>query len=165
MIGILISAALMAIFYLFGNDTIPQALISASNFLYVWYWIWSIFQGFFIVLMSLGITSISAIASGAAGDEVTKSKKGLAIGLITGAIGGAGLSFLLFLKWISIKIMMLIGTYLISTSGSENTIDWQTMDMDRLIFGAVLLAISVILVRMLNKSSSSSGSLSSKSNP
>ncbi len=146
MFGIII-AIVIAVFTIFvSSNTMEVGFISALDFLWVWYWIWTVLQGLIIAFIMLIITGVLTFS----GANILSSKAGAFLGI---AAGGA-LSILFVTKLAIRSILLLGGVYLLMTSGNAE-MTFSEFDNTKLIFGAILLLIGLIMSKNSSSSSSS----------
>lgn len=130
---------------LVGTDLFTIYQLS-TNFLYTWY-IWTTVAYAIIY----GIVGLLILIGGV----VIGSVKGGVIGGILGFIGGGTLSVLMLLVVGVSRACLIIGTLLLKQALIFGEVP--TWDTGKLIFGAVLLLIGIIMGRSSKSSSSKSG--------
>ena len=144
MIGLVLAVLYVGWKYMFGGDMpVEAAFIGAAGFLYVWYWIWTIVQGIFNGLVSLGIFGAGAVAGGG-------SRFGM-LGGVLGGLAGGGLSVNILAIFAVKSAALLVGAYLLEHSGTA-TMAFAEFDTKKMVIGAILILVGLVM------SSSSSSS-------
>lgn len=145
--GLIISLLYAAYLYTVSHSSFEVAYLSATNFLFWWYLVWTIIFGSFVAIIGI----ILPLVGGAAGYD-RRDGAGAVVGFL---LGGAASVFIIFLFLLR-RAMYVGGSYLLSTAVALHGSAYQ-WDKGRLIFGGLL-----ILVAVLTRSRSSSSSSSKK---
>lgn len=138
MYGLIIAVLVAGWAMLIGGNTIEAAFLSASWFLWNWYWVWTLFLGAFIGLVALGITGTTTVA----GSQVTGSK----LGMIAGMAAVGGLSLKMFPKLALQRALLLLGSYALMNAGTPET-TFAEFNKTYLIVGSALLFVGYITDR------------------
>lgn len=113
MIGIILAAIWLGLSVIFGA-TVESAFLSASGFLYVWYWIWAILLGLLVTIFF--IAPLVAIGS-SIGFLAPESPAGKLVGLCVGFTSTGTLSLMLVGRFIFRRASLILGAYVLMTSG------------------------------------------------
>jgi len=137
MFGLILALVYGAGVYFLGKpNTFPEVFLGTTNFLLWWYIITSIILGVIMALVSIGIAG--------AGTILGASKMG-ALGGVLGFFGGGALSVLIMVLF-AVKVTCSVGgVYLLHnslTGASTGTPEWDTA---KLIFGGILLMLSLVM--------------------
>ena len=155
MLGLVLALLYIGWKFVFGGDmTTEVSFLNASNFLYYWYWVWTIVQAVMITPLLLAAMGISTV-SGAVGASSAASKRKNISGMLGGLAGfafGSGASFLVLIFFCIYSALFIVGSYLLATAGTPD-MTFGDFNVQKLIFGGIMLLIGVILKR--SKSSSS----------
>ncbi|HAU66436.1 MAG: hypothetical protein UT30_C0005G0042 [Candidatus Uhrbacteria bacterium GW2011_GWF2_39_13] len=139
MYGLAFGIVIGAFFYFFGsNDSLT--LHYASQFWMYWYGFWSVIQGFFVLLSSLGFIASGTVVGGTAG--------GLLGGLL-GSVIGTGGSLLMWIPFLARYALLIGGPYLMWTA--SNPINNDGFQMTQAIIGAILFLIGLLMIRQSPK--------------
>ncbi len=141
MFGIVIAVIVAAWTVFISGNAMEVGFLSGMDFLWVWYWIWTVVIGGMILVVTGALTFSSADAMG--------SKVG---GLFGFAAGGA-LSILVITIVMISRALLLGGTYLLMTSGSPE-MSFADFNTNKLIFGTLLLVVGLVMSRSASSSSS-----------
>ena len=148
--------AILALFfatYLAVAQSLPteEVYIAATDFLYSWYFWWTIVLGVIVGIIAL----IAIVVGGAAGSADGRGP----LGAIGGAILGGGVSLLILIVFAIRRGLFVGGAYLLNTAlvanGPEGGYEWITI---RWVLGGLFL-----LIAFLSRSHSSGSSASSSS--
>jgi hypothetical protein len=147
MIGIVIAAATMLICHFVLGQSLEAGFLTGVGFAWIWYLVWAILQGIFMLLVALGITGV-ATAGGA-------SSTNSAFGGLLGFAGGGLLSLFILAIFLAGKALLLGGTWLLKTSGTPD-MTFAEFNSTNLIVGGLLVAASFFFKTSASASSSSS---------
>ncbi len=142
MVGLIFALVYVAWKFAFSSQTLEDSFLAASTFLYYWHWTWSIVLA---VLVGLAILVITLGASAKGHEE------GGIGGAIVGLLLGGGASVFLITMFAAQRALLLIGSYLMMTSGTYG-MDFSQFDKVKIIFGSILMLVGIILGRARSSS-------------
>lgn len=144
MFGIAIAAIIVALSLITGH-TIEAGFLSGAGFLWVWYWIWTIVVVVITALLTVGATGFATVvASSNFGQKILAGLGGFA--------AGAAFSGLLFMGILLKRALLLIGTYLLMTSGTAG-MTFVQFNSTKLIVGTIMLLIALFVLKRSRTSS------------
>ena len=143
MLGLLIALGVFGWGVVVNKEVMEVAFCDAASFLYVWYWIWAVIIGIFSCIFGLVFPLLGASVGGSAGGTV-----GAFAGFLLGSVGSMFLVFLILLG----RILTVFGAWLLMTAGNSQ-MPFSEFDKGRLIAGAIILLIAVVLSRRHSSSS------------
>ena len=124
-------------------DTNISAFLITMNALYVWYWAWAIILGMIIAIPSL----VAALGGAVIGSESTDSKIGGLVGSAMAFILGGSVTGILLLKFIVKRVVLVIGAFLLKTSGTSQVLEFSEFNGTKLILGTIILCFGVFAIR------------------
>lgn len=122
-------------------------LSQSSNFLFWWYIIWSVIQSipvlFFLFILTLGTTAMGA------GAGYDSGRNGAVLGGLIGLLLGGSLSLLAVTRFAIKRMLLILGSYLLSKSVflDSSLIGNGQLDKQKFTIGLLLLATSLIILR------------------
>jgi hypothetical protein len=144
MLGIVIAVIVAAWTVFVGGHTMEAGFVSATGFLWVWYWIWTVIIGIFTAGMMLVVTGVMTFA---AADAI-----GSKLGGFLGFAGGGALSVLIVTVIMISRALLLGSSYLLMTSGTAQ-MSFTEFSTNKLIFGTLLLVVGLMMSKATSPSS------------
>lgn len=137
MLGLLIGLAVFGWGIIVGEESMEAVFCGATNFLYIWYWIWAIVLGSIMAVVGIALPLIGAGAGMSAG--------GTFGGIVGFLLGGAGSMLLSFLFLVG-RGLTILGAWLLMTAGNPE-MPFSEFSTRKLVAGAIILFIAVIMSR------------------
>jgi len=147
MLGFMLSLLYAAWLTLVEDISYEVAYLTATGFLYNWYFWWTIIMG-----VVVGVFALAFPLLGLGGGL----QKGGKLGAVLGMLLGGGASVLLIFVFALRRGLYMCGAYLLHAALMLNPDGGYTWDNKKVILGALLLFVALITGRASSSSSSSS---------
>ena len=119
------------------GHTMEASFLSVFGFLWVWYWISTVVTVLFVAfIVTVGIRWMTLAL------RALVSNLGSSLGLLAGGVA----SFIVIMRIMFSRMLLLGGTYLLMTSGTKEMV-FSQFDTSKLILGTLLLVIGLVVSR------------------
>lgn len=145
MLGVAIALLIAGWGYFIADRVVELVFLSATNFLFWWYIVFTS-----IIAVVYGLIFLISIICGTAFGAVCGGK----LGAILGFLGGSALSTIGLAKLVVKRGLLIFGTHMLHNSVVIITDSSPEWNMSKVVFGAILLVIGLIM----NKKNSGSSS-------